>query len=200
MKMRFHLFVILTVSVLLTHSLSPANAEDKPVDEEMRAAEIRAKQTEVEYLKARVELDTLRHQKSVAKMQERIAVLEQGLAAANPPLPSDEGFIHNWLVLGPIHIDEKVNNHDEASCKEFLDRLYVPMDATPADGEIVKIDDVDFKWLSANASEYFLDLSKLAEDNSLDATNSAMVGVVYINSEEELSNVTLSIEIGRAHV
>ena len=107
--------------------------------------------------------------------------------------PDAEGFIRNWLVLGPIHLDEKVGNHDEASCKEFLDRQYVPADGKPKEGDKETIDGMEYNWKPLEADDYFLDLAKFAADDGKDATNAALVGIVYVTSAEEVAAVKLAI-------
>ena len=178
------LALILVVG-LLAFSL---HAEDKPAaDDELHAARVKAKQTEVEALKAKIELEQLK----LEKLQTRLTAAEEALEKLGGT--ADEGFIRNWLVLGPIAVDGKVTNHDEASCKELLDRLYTPADGKPKDGDKDTIDGMEFIWKAVDAEDYFVDLSKFAEDNGKDATNSALLGVVYVTSEEEQSGIKLAI-------
>ena len=88
----------------------------------------------------------------------------------------------------------KFSNHDEESNKEFLDRHYVPARTTPRDGDKANIDDADLTWdHRSGASEYFVDLAKVAADQQLDAEHAAYLGVAYITSDEEVANVKLSI-------
>jgi hypothetical protein len=107
----------------------------------------------------------------------------------------DEGFIRNFLVLAPIKLDAKVANHDEASCRPYLDREYCPgqKTATPREGDPATIDGVPLAWTALAAEDFSTDLTQVAADAGKDAGHTAALGVIYVTSPREMSNVKLSI-------
>jgi hypothetical protein len=107
----------------------------------------------------------------------------------------DEGFIRNWVVLGPIKVDDKVGSHDEANCKEFLDKEYYPGQKTamPKDGDKVKVDGSEAAWKAVESGEYSVDLGKVATDAGKEAEHAAYLGTVYVISDKEMPDVKLAI-------
>lgn len=101
--------------------------------------------------------------------------------------PDDEGFIHNWLVLGPIALAGYNGNHDEANCKEFFDKEFFAgqKKCTPKDGEKVKVDNAEMAWKAVNADDWKIDFE--AQDNSL------YLAVTYITCENDIPDAKLKI-------
>jgi hypothetical protein len=105
----------------------------------------------------------------------------------------NEGFIRAYLVCGPIPIDQKVDNHDEDSTRELLDRSYVPADSTPKDGDVAAINGLTRNWKAIQTTDYYVDLASVAEQQELDSEHAAYIGVAYVTSETEVTDVRLSI-------
>jgi len=106
-----------------------------------------------------------------------------------------EGFIRNWLVLGPIKLDPKVVNHNEASCRPSFDREYYPgqLTATPSEGGTATVNGAALAWTALEAEDYFADLGQLSADAGIDSSNTACLGVAYVTSKKEMPDVKLSI-------
>jgi hypothetical protein len=109
--------------------------------------------------------------------------------------PDEEGFIRNWVVLDPIALDAKVGEHTAETCKAYLEKEWVKKDATPKAGDKIKLEGVEgeLAWRAAEASDYFVDLAKLAEDNGKQAENALFCGVTYVVCDKDIPNVKLSI-------
>lgn len=125
-----------------------------------------------------------------------VLTLSLSAAAADAPAtnkPDDEGFIRNWLVLGPIPVDAKVEAGDEASCKEFLEKEWVPKDAKPKDGEKAQVNGKEMSWHAVQADDYFVDLEKFAKDQSADAEHAVYLGTAYVTAEKDMPEVVLAI-------
>lgn len=136
--------------------------------------------------------------KRVSFLLAAVAFLAFATRAEEPKTfaPDDEGCIHNWLVVGPIKVDPaKARAHDGSVTKELLDRDYFEgqKQAKPKDGDKVTIDGQEMAWKAAEAAEYFLNLTKFAEDQNKPSEDSVFLGAVYITSEMEIPGVRLSI-------
>jgi len=107
--------------------------------------------------------------------------------------PDDEGFIRNWLVLGPIALGEKASTHDEASQKEFFDKEFWTdqKKAMPKDGDKVTVEGKEFAWKAVAAEEYAVDFVKICGDKPNE--NSLMLGVAYIIADGDMANLKLKI-------
>ncbi len=108
--------------------------------------------------------------------------------SANAAMKTDgEGFIRNWLVLGPVQVSDKAGNHDEDNQKEFFDKEQFAgqFKATPAEGEKVKIGNAELAWKATQADDAILQLGE--------AENTLSFVVSYIVVENDIPNVTLSI-------
>ena len=145
----------------------------------------------IDSLAAQIDEEKIRSARRIAELEEQLSEARERLATITGT--DGKGFIRNWLILGPVRVDEKVSNHDEESNKELLDRSYVPQQATPKDGDTATIDEAELTWKAVRSTEYFVDLAKVAAEQELDAEQSAYLGVAYITSEEEVTGVKLSI-------
>jgi hypothetical protein len=107
----------------------------------------------------------------------------------------DEGFIRNWLVLGPISVDQKVREHTEDACKEFLDKEYFSgqKDANPAASDKATVSGAEMAWQTVQADEFTLDTNKVASDQSKGSDDSVFLGVAYIVVPNDMPDVRLAI-------
>jgi hypothetical protein len=175
-------------------ALRVEGAEDDPVTpEQLKEAVINVQRAEYEFVKASIELEQLRGRDKVAHLQEHLEKIKSSLAEKGVLVEDNDTFVQKWLVLGPIPVDEKVNEHDEEHCKSMLDRLYVPADARPKLDDTAKIDGTEFSWKDVPVDEYYVDLAKFAEDASKKSENAAYLGVVYVTCEAEQTEVKLAI-------
>lgn len=160
-------------------------------DEQLATAEARAKEAEIAYLAATLKLEQLRTQRRVAELSLKLNDAQSTLTTLTSI--DAEGFIKKWLVAGPIHLDEKVSNHDEESNKDYLDREYVPAEQSPKEGDTFKIDDVELTWKSAEIGDFAVELNKIAEEEGADAEHAAYLGTAYIIADEQIDGVKLSV-------
>jgi hypothetical protein len=165
---------------------APAKAQ-----EQAPASDVKTTEAEIESIAAQIEEEKLRSARRIAELEDQLTEAREQLSTITGT--DGQGFIRNWLILGPVRVDEKVSNHDEESNKELLDRSYVPQQATPKDGDSATIDDAELTWKAVRSDDYFVDLAKVAAEQELDAEQSAYLGVAYITSEEEVTGVKLSI-------
>ena len=173
--------------------------EPSPLAERVQSAEARLNQAEVEFLKAQIEMEQVK----LDMLKIRLASAEKVAAAEeSAPTPAvsqaateddSEGFIQNWLVLGPIAVEDKVCDHNEESCKAMLDRQYVPAEANPKAGDKLDVDGEINVWQAVTCSDYFADLSKVAEDNGKEPEKAAYLGIAYVTSSSDVDGVTLAI-------
>jgi hypothetical protein len=107
----------------------------------------------------------------------------------------DEGFIRNWLVLGPISVDQKVSEHSEAACKEFLDKEYFSgqKDLKPSAGDKSTVDGAEMPWQAVEAADFTLDTNKIAQDQSKGTDNVVYLGVAYVVVPNDMPDVRLAI-------
>jgi hypothetical protein len=109
------------------------------------------------------------------------------LRAADALKVDDEGFIRNWLVLGPIGLADTASNHDEDNQKEFFNKEQFAdqFKATPKEGDKVKVgaNEMAFAVLKADDSLF----SFTEQDNSMN------IIVTYVVAENDIPDVKLSI-------
>ncbi len=186
----------ITLAVLMSPCIYPCLAAE-PTENitaaQVREARVHVKQAEVDLIRAHLDLKQLEGQRDVERLQEQLHTAEAALAELNKAAAQADGFVMKWLVLGPVALDEKVSNHDEASCKDFLDRQYIPADATPNDGDKTTIDNAELTWKTVEAEDYYIDLAKMADDAGKDPEHAAFVGIVYVISDEELAGVKIAV-------
>jgi len=116
-----------------------------------------------------------------------------GVAGEEPATykPDDEGFIRNWLVVGPIALGEKASTHEEDSQKEFFNKEYWTgqKKAMPKNGDKVTVDGKEFAWKAAASEEAIVDLNKVYDGTN--TQNSLVLGVVYLIADADLEGLKL---------
>jgi len=107
-----------------------------------------------------------------------------------------KGYIHDWLILAPIHFGPDFNN-------ENLDKAQIPNEAnlTPREGQKQKVtsiegDDpkakeVELTWKHVIAKDYFFDVNEML---GLDSSESVgCYAVAYLDAPEEMKGITFSL-------
>ena len=101
--------------------------------------------------------------------------------------PDSDGYIHNWLLLEPIALDEKASEHNEDSQKGYFEKEFFAgqKDIKPKEGQKVKVgnDELTFKAFSGDDAV----LKFEPKDNSL------YLAVVYVTAPDDVADATLSI-------
>jgi len=115
-------------------------------------------------------------------------------AADAKPL-KEEGFIGQWLVIGPIKLAEESANHEEQTQKPMLDKEYFKgqKNATPKAGDKASVDGADMEWKAAETDGPNADLEKFANDAGKDPLHALFMGTAYIVAAKEMPDVKLSI-------
>jgi WD40 repeat protein len=101
--------------------------------------------------------------------------------------PDREGFIRNWLLLGPIALGPEASQHTERVQKGWLDRDWFPgqRQARPKGRDRVAVQGSELQWGVAESTDYFVNLGA--------TPNSLFLGVTYIRCDREMKDVRLSI-------
>jgi hypothetical protein len=107
--------------------------------------------------------------------------------------PDDEGFIRNWLVVGPIALGEKAATHEEDSQKGFFDKEFWTgqKKAMPKNGDKVTVDGKELAWKAVAAEEFALNFVKIYDGQA--ATNSLVLGVAYVVADADMDGLKLKI-------
>lgn len=107
--------------------------------------------------------------------------------AADALKVDDEGFIRNWLVLGPISLADTASNHDEDNQKDFFNKEQFEgqFKAAPKEGDKVKVgaNEMAFAKLTADGAVF----------NFTEQDNSMNIVVTYVVAENDIADVKLSI-------
>src|SRR4051812_8761090 len=105
------------------------------------------------------------------------------LARAADGKPDEEGFIRDWLLLGPFSIGEGTAT-DELDKKQIADEGAIK----PKAGDKQAVAGKEQTWRAVQAKEYYLDLNE-----TLKSENSDVVGylVAYVVCDKEMSGLTL---------
>src|SRR3954454_13775554 len=113
-----------------------------------------------------------------------LAVLGLAPAArAADAKPDAEGFIRDWLLLGPFSIGEGTAT-DELDKKQIADEGAIK----PKAGDKQAVAGKERAWQAVQAKEYYLDLNE-----TLKSENSDVVGylVAYVVCDKEMPGLTL---------
>ncbi|MEO5959091.1 MAG: hypothetical protein ABIZ49_12555 [Opitutaceae bacterium] len=124
-------------------------------------------------------------------MKARLLPLVAAFAATILPLaaqngkPDAEGFIRDWLVLGPLPTAE-TSGADEIEKKQFAD------EAQPAakEGATQKVGDKELKWRKVAAPLFHLDFKEIYPEQS---ENVVAWAVAYVVAADEKSGLTLKM-------
>ncbi len=110
------------------------------------------------------------------------------LSAADATFKVDgEGFINNWLVFGPIQVDDRASKNDAENQKDFFDKEQFPgqFKATPAAGDKFKVGAAEIAFKEQKAEDGMLTLTE--QDNTLN------IIYAYVIAENDIPEAVLSI-------
>lgn len=98
--------------------------------------------------------------------------------------PDKEGFIRDWLFLGPFNVTESGSADIEKS--QIKDEGAIK----PSAGDKQKVEDKEQTWKAIKAADYFFDLNKI-----LDSANSDVLAylVTYVVADADMPGLKLGI-------
>lgn len=96
-----------------------------------------------------------------------------------------EGFIKQWLVLGPIAVGAQGSDQTENGQKGIFNKEWFPKwgEARPRELDKATVDGAELVWESGEAADFFLDFGL--------ADNSLHLAVAYLVAESDLNDLTL---------
>jgi hypothetical protein len=97
-----------------------------------------------------------------------------------------DGFIKEWLLLGPIPLPEGESQADAVDKEKVKDEAKL----APKDGDKVKVDKLELTWKKQACEDYFFDINKSIGEVKEQAVGYA---VTYVVSDAEVKDVTLKI-------
>jgi len=105
-----------------------------------------------------------------------------------------EGFIQNWLILDPIHL-EGVGDHSETVEKPMFAKEYFKNQLTviPEDETKITVAGKDLVWHKVNIDSAQIDLAQFCADHTTDPNSCLFFGFTCIVAEDDLKNVKLAI-------
>jgi hypothetical protein len=100
---------------------------------------------------------------------------------------NDEGFIMNWLVLGPIPVGPQGADHSEGAQKPIFDKDWVPnqKNAQPKGEEKATVNGQAMAWQVMESTDFVLDLGG--------AENSYHLALAYVVAESDMPDLALLI-------
>ncbi|HEY3323636.1 MAG TPA: hypothetical protein VGP72_24490 [Planctomycetota bacterium] len=116
-----------------------------------------------------------------------LAVLALSVRAADAFKLDDEGYIRNWLKLGPIQLDDKAGSHDEDNQKDFFNKgVFVDaVKATPAEKDKLKAGDKELAWTAVKADDAIVSFDE--QDNTMNIIKA------YVIAEADVADAAISI-------
>jgi hypothetical protein len=107
--------------------------------------------------------------------------------AADALKVDDEGFIRNWVVLGPINTPFDLHRQDQGTLGHYFDKEQFEgqFKAAPKDGEKVKVGDKEMAFSELNADGAVF---KFPEPPT-----SMNIAVTYVVAKEDIADVKLAI-------
>lgn len=106
-------------------------------------------------------------------------------ARAADAKPDEEGFVRDWLFLGPFAIGE-------GTAQDELDKKQIPDEGAvkPKEGDKQKVGDREQAWRAVKAKDYYLDINE-----ALKTDNEDVLGylVAYVVCDKEMADLTLLI-------
>ena len=96
----------------------------------------------------------------------------------------DEGFIRNWLLVGPFALD------DGQAGADGIDKEFIKDEGKlePKEGDKVKSGAKEIAWKKIKAADYYFDINDLLGDRF---ENVGAYAVCYLVADEEMKGVTM---------
>ena len=100
--------------------------------------------------------------------------------------PSSDGFIRDWLLLAPIQLGSDTDG------AVAIDKNQVPDEGLqkPKAGDKVKVEGKELTWKKVKATDYFLDLNAILNEQTDKAVGYA---VCYVRVEEDRKDLQLKM-------
>jgi hypothetical protein len=114
-----------------------------------------------------------------------LAVAEDKKADAKKTI-DDDGFIKEWLLLGPIPLADGESQADAVDKTQVKDEAKL----APKDGDKVTVGKTELTWKKQTAEEYYFNFNTHAGEVKEQAAGYA---VTYIVADAEVKDVTLKI-------
>src|SRR5688500_7833744 len=99
--------------------------------------------------------------------------------------PDDEGFIRDWLFLGPIPLGEENAGADHIEKKQIEDEGAIK----PKAGDKQKVGDTEATWKAIQAKDYYFDLNQILGGDP--QQNVLGYLVTYVVADNELPDLVL---------
>jgi hypothetical protein len=99
--------------------------------------------------------------------------------------PDDEGFIRDWLFLGPIALGEENAGADHIDKKQIEDEGAIK----PKAGDKQRVADADNTWKAIKAKDYYFDLNQLLGGDP--QQNVLGYLVTYVVADKEMPDLVL---------
>jgi hypothetical protein len=98
--------------------------------------------------------------------------------------PDDEGFIRDWLFLGPFPLG------DENAGADHIDKTQISNEGAikPKAGDRQKIGDAEIAWKAIKAKDYYFDLNQILGDQHQNVLGYL---VTYVVADKDMSGLTL---------
>ena len=100
--------------------------------------------------------------------------------------PRSDGFIRDWLLLAPIQLDASISGADAIEKNQIPDEGSLK----PKAGDKVKVDGKELTWKKVKATDYYLDLNGILNQQTEKTVGYA---VAYVRSEAERTNLELKM-------
>ncbi len=107
-------------------------------------------------------------------------------AAPEEFAPRSDGFIRDWLLLAPIQLDANSTGADAIEKNQIPDEGSLK----PKAGDKVTVDGKELTWKKVKATDYFLDLNGILNQQTEKTIGYA---VTYVRSEAERPNLELKM-------
>ncbi len=113
-------------------------------------------------------------------------------------VPSEQGFIQQWLILAPLSARGDTQNSVQATVKagNFENELTI----LPKKGDKVSAGGQEKTWHSVETDEYNVNLYYFASEIGTSCNNALFWVVVYINCPEEVKDARLAVGTNSASV
>lgn len=110
--------------------------------------------------------------------------------------PDAQGYIHHWLLLDPIALDNALEHVEEVE-KPMFAREYFKghLTANPAKSDWAIINGKEHRWreFSVPETDYQLDLAAFTAEHNTISESCMFMGVAYVLAEQDIPNVKLAI-------
>ena len=112
-----------------------------------------------------------------------LSIIEvQSILGAEEVAPRSDGFIRDWLLLAPIQLASDTDGSVAIDKNQLADEGMVK----PKAGDKVKVESKELTWKKVKATDYYLDLNAILNDQTDKTVGYA---VSYVRSEAARTNL-----------